>query len=980
MVLSPLVWVVAPVLSLSFTPAFVSHQLLLRYCVVLPLLFFTSLLTAQEDCANGIDDDGDGLIDLNDTEDCSCGLPAVTASLLPNPSLEDFYEGEEGCTSRQPGGLPDATNQANCLVGWQRVSHGTTDSWNAFTFPGAAPSFPAKLPQPLPSGTGVAGFWVGVRDTPGSRYRNGDGSFASNYREYLAACLTEQERLKTGEDYRLTFSLGFMEPQTMRARDDRGDVLLSSPNPVELSLYGVRDCEQLNFGEFYGCPEEAEAAGYELIANVRVSGEVGKWTPATVDFIAQADYAGFAVGGSCADDVHPEGARGYRNYYFIDDLILNKREAFEQVVAGPVSVEGQTICAEQITLRGTAQPEATYQWYQDGVALSGATDRVLDLTPSPSIDGGYQVRISTPQGCAISEAVKIQRPIVYDQFADSVAMCVPGEDVTIYPNTQTGASYTWDDGSTGQSYTVNETGTYYVTVSTACVQRVEQFVVTEDADPTYTFVMDPALPCRGDSVRIHLESNWSIPLMAYFLPSGEAIYAEQGEPIYVVAGETGTIQTIMLSTCGLLFDEVTVPDLGPIPVTATTRDLTCHNATSGRVELATTVKGASFSWTDPQGRELAGGGAAVTAHQTGTYGVALNAPGYCTTERSYTIDDNNDFSLKVSATDATCGDDATAIALPTGGVPPYRVNWYREYDAAPVSRNQAVGRDLGRGAWIVEATDSNDCRLAESLMVRGPEPLRVAATAGYDSCHSATAGHVLINAAGGTLPYVYGLSDGSVLQSGNLLRALPAGVHQVVATDAMGCSSLPLPVTVTLPATFNLDAGEDRQISWGQSVVLDATLEGLEASEGKVRWTSTADFSHPTNAYNPLRIESAPLRSTDYVVSFTTPENCSRTDTVRVTVDSTAQLYAPNVFSPNGDGQNDRFSLYTNTLVTGTIGLTIYDRWGNLVWQQSEAGGTKWDGTYNGVAANSGVYVYTATVSFHDGSRLPIKGSVLLMR
>ena len=51
--------------------------------------------------------------------------------------------------------------------------------------------FPKPYRNPCRAAPGVAGFWVGVRDSPRGGYRNADGSVASSYREYLAACFTD---------------------------------------------------------------------------------------------------------------------------------------------------------------------------------------------------------------------------------------------------------------------------------------------------------------------------------------------------------------------------------------------------------------------------------------------------------------------------------------------------------------------------------------------------------------------------------------------------------------------------------------------------------------------------------------------------------------------------------------------------------------------------------------------------------------------
>ena len=66
-----------------------------RIILLIALVAMATIAGAQENCANGIDDDGDGLIDLQDTE-CSCyGLhPWTPADQLPNPSFE------ENCVAR----------------------------------------------------------------------------------------------------------------------------------------------------------------------------------------------------------------------------------------------------------------------------------------------------------------------------------------------------------------------------------------------------------------------------------------------------------------------------------------------------------------------------------------------------------------------------------------------------------------------------------------------------------------------------------------------------------------------------------------------------------------------------------------------------------------------------------------------------------------------------------------------------------------
>jgi gliding motility-associated-like protein len=96
-----------------------------------------------------------------------------------------------------------------------------------------------------------------------------------------------------------------------------------------------------------------------------------------------------------------------------------------------------------------------------------------------------------------------------------------------------------------------------------------------------------------------------------------------------------------------------------------------------------------------------------------------------------------------------------------------------------------------------------------------------------------------------------------------------------------------------------------------------------------------------------------------------------------------ADIYIPNVFSPNGDGINDVFmvSFGQDFEVTGMTG-SIFDRWGNLLFS-SKAIPFTWDGYFNDKAVMQGVYVYTINVKYTDqGTERDVSfaGDVTLVR
>lgn len=86
----------------------------------------------------------------------------------------------------------------------------------------------------------------------------------------------------------------------------------------------------------------------------------------------------------------------------------------------------------------------------------------------------------------------------------------------------------------------------------------------------------------------------------------------------------------------------------------------------------------------------------------------------------------------------------------------------------------------------------------------------------------------------------------------------------------------------------------------------------------------------------------------------------------------------PNVFTPNNDGTNDRFELSIEGYETGVA--TIYNRWGQKIYEFNPLRG-HWDGyTQAGVRVPEGVYFYTVSCSASDAEPLIKKGSVQLLR
>jgi gliding motility-associated-like protein len=88
-------------------------------------------------------------------------------------------------------------------------------------------------------------------------------------------------------------------------------------------------------------------------------------------------------------------------------------------------------------------------------------------------------------------------------------------------------------------------------------------------------------------------------------------------------------------------------------------------------------------------------------------------------------------------------------------------------------------------------------------------------------------------------------------------------------------------------------------------------------------------------------------------------------------------IFLPNGFTPNGDGENDVLLLRGNNLEA--ITLKVYDRWGAMVFEtQDQQMG--WDGTYKGKKLDPAVFVYHLNVQCENNLSYFKKGNVTLIR
>lgn len=170
----------------------------------------------------------------------------------------------------------------------------------------------------------------------------------------------------------------------------------------------------------------------------------------------------------------------------------------------------------------------------------------------------------------------------------------------------------------------------------------------------------------------------------------------------------------------------------------------------------------------------------------------------------------------------------------------------------------------------------------------------------------------------------------------------------------------------------------DTVVMQGDSIQLSVKAP-IDANYSYI-WSPPSGLSCPTCATT----WASPSQTTFYQLSVRIPNaDCQASYALKVDV-LPCSLAVPNSFTPNGDGINDSFAVMLNPCLGRIRQLSIYNRWGQLVFHQELTSLlekiTSWDGRYHGEMAQTGVYGYQLTLESTTGKISKHTGSVTLIR
>lgn len=96
------------------------------------------------------------------------------------------------------------------------------------------------------------------------------------------------------------------------------------------------------------------------------------------------------------------------------------------------------------------------------------------------------------------------------------------------------------------------------------------------------------------------------------------------------------------------------------------------------------------------------------------------------------------------------------------------------------------------------------------------------------------------------------------------------------------------------------------------------------------------------------------------------------------TLKKSTSLFMPTAFTPDADGVNDQFG--AKGINVKDFHMEIFNRWGEKIFESNDIN-SHWDGTFNGMAAQQGSYVFNVTAyDMETEEDISTSGTVALLR
>ncbi len=227
---------------------------------------------------------------------------------------------------------------------------------------------------------------------------------------------------------------------------------------------------------------------------------------------------------------------------------------------------------------------------------------------------------------------------------------------------------------------------------------------------------------------------------------------------------------------------------------------------------------------------------------------------------------------------------------------------------------------------------------------------------------------------------VWNFSSGSTIAtlSAPTIYQFPGNYLTIfVATTIYNCAdTIRLPIRVY--PSLSIDLGPDKLLATGTLLTLNSAIKNGPVAEWE--WKPNININCNTC---PVPIATIKNNIT-YTVKGTTANGCVASDSINIKVFcESAQVFIPNVFTPDGDGLNDILMVRASG-IRSVKSFRIFNRWGGVIFEKSNFQPNDksqgWDGLIKGAKASPDVYIYTCEVICENNATYTYKGNITLVK
>ena len=606
----------------------------------------------------------------------------------------------------------------------------------------------------------------------------------------------------------------------------------------------------------------------------------------------------------------------------------------------------------------TANGATTYTW-NNATTLNTPTGS--SVTATPTITTIYTITGTDANNCVNTTTTSItvdSKPTL--TVTPSFTMCSGTTGTLIASGANT---YTWTNATNLSSAngdtvtsTTNTTETYTV-IGTALNTCTNSAATNISVNPLPTVIATSNTLCVGSTASISASG-------AITYTWNPATTLTSATDATVAANPTVTTNYTVTATNinGCVNTTTTTITVNPLPTVTATSNTIC-TGTSGSL----TANGATtYTWNNATTLNNSTGSSVIaTPTITTTYTVSGSSALGCISNSTVSVDVVQTPTLTVGALPLTICSGSTS-ALSASGASSY--TWSPSASLTNVNISNPFASPVTSTTYVVigsNGTLPTVCTAFKTItIVVLPKVTPVVAPndvicLGQNTTLFATGGNT------------YNWSPTNGVAHPNYSTTVVSPTATTVYTVTVSQNNL-CPETGTVMVTVNplptVYAGKDSTINIDQEIVLSGT--------GNV----DVGFLSPDG--NPLICNWCPIvtvypkKYTCYTLEGFNSFGCRNTDDVCITVTKDWDIFIPNAFTPNSDLDNEYFT--PKGYGIETFNLTIYDRWGTLIFKENNTV-LGWDGKLKGKLCEQGVYVYQAEIISMRGVTAYKTGHVTLL-